>query len=59
MGAKKNRDKEILRYRRDKSRELVETYENLGISQKKVNALKAKENKYAAWVTNIELGIDY
>lgn len=59
MGAKKDKDKEVLRRKRDKYRELANAYETLGISQKKIDNLKVKENKYAAWVITVETSPDY
>jgi DNA-directed RNA polymerase specialized sigma subunit len=59
MGAKKNRDKEILKHRKDEAKRLADVYEELGISQKKIDKIRAEETKYANWEQEVDSKPDY
>lgn len=59
MGAKKDRDKEILKFRRDKNKELAKAYKKYNISQKKIDKIEEKEEKFKNWLTEVEAQPDY
>ena len=59
MGAKKDRDKEILRYRRDKYKELAKAWKKYNISQDKIDKAEENEQRYNDWLADVEAMPDY
>lgn len=59
MGAKKDRDKEILKYKRNKSKELAKAYKKFKIAQRKIEKIEEKEERYNNWLAEIEAEPDY
>lgn len=59
MGAKKNRDKDILKFKRDEQKRLAKAWKKYNISQRKIDKVEAKEEKYKDWLAEVEGKPDY
>ena len=59
MGAKKDKDKKILDHKVKKFKNKVNIWKAYGISQKKIDKMEEKQERYEAWLEQAELGNDY
>jgi len=59
MGAKKDRDVNILTHKEDKFKELAKNFKKYGISQRKIDVIEAKEAHYKAWKNKVIAKPDY
>jgi len=59
MGAKKNKDLEILDYEEKKAKKLATAFRKYNISQLKITKMDAKEAKYKKGKKDVQDGPDY
>ena len=59
MGAKKNRDVAVLDHKAKKFKERAQKMRDLGISEKKIAKMEAKQEKYELWLEEVEQMGDY
>ena len=59
MGAKKNRDKEILDHKAKKNKELAKAWKKYNVNQQKIDKIEAKQLRYEEWLAEVEAGPDY
>ncbi len=59
MGAKKDKDMKILDHKAKKFKNKVNVWKEYGISQKKIDKLEEKQERYEAWLEEAEQMNDY
>jgi hypothetical protein len=59
MGAKKNKDKRVLKYKENFNKNLAKEYKDHSISQRKIDRVEAKQAKYKSQYDTIDAGPDY
>jgi hypothetical protein len=59
MGAKKDKDKDILKYKRDEQKRLAKAWKKYNISQQKIDKVEAKQAKYEDWLAEVTAKPDY
>jgi hypothetical protein len=59
MGAKKNRDLEIIDHNAKEKKELAKQMKKYKISDRKIAKIEAKQAKYEAWLIDVEQKPDY
>jgi len=59
MGAKKDKDKKILKRKEDEAIRLIGEYQDHNVSARKISKMQAKKDKYTAWRAEVDSKPDY